>query len=161
MSIFPTKILLAFDGSKASSEAARAATEIANATDSELHVVYVLQPDRYKPQLGPEVWEGWEEGLERAKQHSRSWLEGEAERMRGERTKSSEAHLVLGRPDAEIVRLAEKLDAGLVVVGSRGLGGIRRALLGSVSDSVVRHARCPVLVVRVREAMSSRSEKSA
>jgi nucleotide-binding universal stress UspA family protein len=37
---------------------------------------------------------------------------------------------------------------GLVVVGSRGLGGIRRALIGSVSDSVVRHAHCPVLVVR-------------
>jgi nucleotide-binding universal stress UspA family protein len=33
-------------------------------------------------------------------------------------------------------------------VGSRGLGGIRRALMGSVSDSVVRHAHCPVLVVR-------------
>jgi|SRR5829696_7343832 len=78
----PGKILLAFDGSKASSEAALAATEIANATDSELHVVYVLQPDRYKPQLGPEMWEGWEEGLERAKRHARSWLEGEAERMR-------------------------------------------------------------------------------
>jgi nucleotide-binding universal stress UspA family protein len=34
------------------------------------------------------------------------------------------------------------------VMGSRGLGGIRRALMGSVSDSVVRHAHCPVLVVR-------------
>jgi nucleotide-binding universal stress UspA family protein len=107
------------------------------------------------------MWEGWEEGLERAKRHARSWLEGEAERMRGERAKSSEAHLVLGRPDAGFVWLAEELDAGLVVVGSRGLGGIRRALLGSVSDSVLRHAHCPVLVVRVREAMSSRSEKSA
>jgi len=34
------------------------------------------------------------------------------------------------------------------VVGSRGLGGIKRALMGSVSDSVMRHAHCPVLVVR-------------
>jgi nucleotide-binding universal stress UspA family protein len=40
------------------------------------------------------------------------------------------------------------LSAGLIVVGSRGLGPLRRALMGSVSDSVVRHARCPVLVVR-------------
>ena len=46
------------------------------------------------------------------------------------------------------MRLAEELDAGLIVVGSRGLGGVRRALIGSVSDSVVRHAHCPVLVVR-------------
>ena len=37
---------------------------------------------------------------------------------------------------------------GLIVLGSRGRGGIRRALMGSVSDAVVRHAHCPVLVVR-------------
>jgi nucleotide-binding universal stress UspA family protein len=60
----------------------------------------------------------------------------------------SQAYSRLGRPNAEIVHLAEELDAGIVVVGSRGVGGVRRALLGSVSDSVVRHAHCPVLVVR-------------
>ena len=47
-----------------------------------------------------------------------------------------------------IVGLAEELGAGLIVMGSRGFGGIRRALMGSASDSVVRHAHCPVLVVR-------------
>jgi nucleotide-binding universal stress UspA family protein len=47
-----------------------------------------------------------------------------------------------------IVGLAEELGAGLIVMGSRGLGRIRRALMGSVSDSVVRHAHCPVMVVR-------------
>jgi nucleotide-binding universal stress UspA family protein len=57
----------------------------------------------------------------------------------------------MGKAAAEIVDLAEELGAGLVVVGSRGLGGIRRALMGSVSDSVVRHAHCPVLVVRREE----------
>jgi len=55
----------------------------------------------------------------------------------------------MGNPAAEIVELAEELGVGLVVVGSRGLGGVRRALMGSVSDSVVRHAHCPVLVVRI------------
>jgi nucleotide-binding universal stress UspA family protein len=44
--------------------------------------------------------------------------------------------------------LAEEISAGLIVTGSRGRGGIRRALMGSVSDGVVRHAHCPVLVVR-------------
>ena len=57
-------------------------------------------------------------------------------------------HVGFGESDAEIVRLAEELDAGLTVVGSRGLGAVRGALIGSVSDSVVRHAHCPVLVVR-------------
>ena len=60
----------------------------------------------------------------------------------------TQAHARVGLPAAEILRLAEKLDVGLIVMGSRGLGGIRRALMGSVSDSVVRHAHCPVLVVR-------------
>ena len=58
------------------------------------------------------------------------------------------SHHTAGRPDAEIVALAEDLGAGLIVMGARGVGGIRRALTGSVSDSVVRHAHCPVLVVR-------------
>ncbi len=56
----------------------------------------------------------------------------------------------MGKPDAEIVSFAEELDAGLIVIGRRELGSIRRALMGSVSDPVVRHAYCPVLVVRPR-----------
>ncbi len=46
------------------------------------------------------------------------------------------------------MRVAEEVGTGLIVMGSRGLGGVKRALMGSVSDSVVRHAHCPVLVVR-------------
>jgi nucleotide-binding universal stress UspA family protein len=61
----------------------------------------------------------------------------------------------MGRPDVEIVELTEDLGAGLIVVGSRGLGGLRRTLMGSVSDSVVRHAHCPVLVVREGALSSS------
>ena len=50
-------------------------------------------------------------------------------------------------PDA-VTGIADEIGAGLIVMGSRGLGGLRRALMGSVSDSVVRHAHCPVLIVR-------------
>jgi nucleotide-binding universal stress UspA family protein len=50
--------------------------------------------------------------------------------------------------DENIVGLAEELGADLIVIGSRGLGGMKRLLMGSVSESVVRHAHCPVLVVR-------------
>lgn len=142
------KILVAIDGSEEASEAAQAATEVANATGSEVHLVYAMQKERYKPHLGPEMWEGWQEGFEQAKRSARSWVEQEAERMRGEGTKAVESHLLIGHPDAAIVWSAEEIGAGLVVVGSRGLGGIRRALIGSVSDSVVRHAYCPVMVIR-------------
>jgi nucleotide-binding universal stress UspA family protein len=58
------------------------------------------------------------------------------------------AHLRMSTPATEITKLAGELGAGLVVLGSRGLGGTRRALMGSVSDSVARHAHCPVLVAR-------------
>ena len=107
-----------------------------------------MQEERYRPHLGPEMWEGWQEGFEHAKRSARSWVEGQAEHMRSERVKTVESHLLLGRPDAATVWLAEEIGAGLVVLGSRGLGGMRRTLIGSVSDSVARHAHCPVMVVR-------------
>ena len=54
----------------------------------------------------------------------------------------------MGTAAREIVALAEQIGADLIVMGRRGLGGVRRALTGSVSNPVVRHARCPVMVVR-------------
>ncbi len=50
--------------------------------------------------------------------------------------------------DVEVVNLAEELDVGFIVVGSHGHGLLVRSLLGSPADSIVRHAHCPVLVVR-------------
>jgi nucleotide-binding universal stress UspA family protein len=57
-------------------------------------------------------------------------------------------HLRMGGVPDEIADLAEELGAGLIVMGSRGHGGIRRALMGSVSDYVMRQAHCPVMIVR-------------
>jgi nucleotide-binding universal stress UspA family protein len=54
----------------------------------------------------------------------------------------------VGTPWKEIVELAEELEVDAIVVGSRGLSAIRRLLLGSTAENVVRHAPCPVLVVR-------------
>ena len=58
------------------------------------------------------------------------------------------AEIAHGHVGHEIVKLAESVRAELVVVGSRGLTGTTRYLMGSVSDSVVKYAPCPVLVVR-------------
>ena len=151
MSIFPATILLATDGSKEAQLAATTAADLAKSTGSELHVVYVghMPPVFYESPgawaLDPEL-----QGRmgERAEEGARTKLEEEVQRVREAGGEVAEVHARLGRPDAEIVGLADELGAGLIVLGSRGLGPLRRALMGSVSDSVVRHAHCPVLVVR-------------
>lgn len=52
------------------------------------------------------------------------------------------------RPGEVIIRVAEEEKANMIVMGTRGLGTVRRTILGSVSDYVVHHAQCPILVCR-------------
>jgi nucleotide-binding universal stress UspA family protein len=58
-----------------------------------------------------------------------------------------ELRVLEGRPGQELCRLAAEVSARAIVMGTRGRGGMRRALLGSVSDHVVRNAPCPVIVI--------------
>lgn len=53
-----------------------------------------------------------------------------------------------GEPGEAIVDYAEKNKVDVVVVGSRGLGAIKRAFLGSTADYVTHHLKCPVLIVK-------------
>ena len=161
MSIFPTRILLATDGSENVAHAADVAVQLSKVTGSELHVVYVgedaysatlIYPETIDPGgVQPEDPVLLEQLQQQFEQMSHRVLETETEKVRGVGGTVTQSHLRMGKADIEIVNLAEELGAGLVVVGSRGLGGIKRALMGSVSDSVVRHAHCPVLVVREEE----------
>jgi nucleotide-binding universal stress UspA family protein len=158
MSIFPTKILLATDGSSEAELATQTAVDLARMSDSELHVVYVenyssialLYPEVSDPAGVAPMWDPiLKEDLERSsEQRSRELLDAEVERVHSAGGTVAQAHLMMGEVAREIVHLAEDLRAGLIVMGSRGRGGIRRALIGSVSDSVVRHAHCPVMVTR-------------
>jgi nucleotide-binding universal stress UspA family protein len=148
MSIFPTKILLATDGSEEARLAARTAVDLARKTDSELHVVNVGLQDYGYPIYAVPEYESARRIQENLEQELRKLLDAEVEQVKAAGGTVVGAHFGVGRPDAEIVKLAEEIGAGLIVMGSRGRGGIRRAVMGSVSDSVVRHAHCPVLVVR-------------
>ena len=152
MSFFPRTILLATDGSDEADLATQAAAELSKATASEVHVTYVLPTEA--DLIGPHAYtdEIRESLIEQAERDARSLLEGRAERVRSEGGKVAETHLRVGRPDKEIVRLARVLGVGTIVLGSRGLGALDRMLIGSVSESVVRHAHCPVYVVRGDEA---------
>ena len=158
MSIFPTKILLATDGSEDAAHATEVAVELSKITGSELHVVYVGK-DAYSETFAyPESTDpGWVEQEDpvlikelgqQFEQMARRILDAEVEKVQAAGGTVAQAHLRMGTAATEITDLAEEMSVGLVVVGSRGLGGIRRALVGSVSDAVSRHAHCPVLIAR-------------
>ena len=155
MSIFPTKILLATDGSVESELALNTAVDLANSTSSELHVVHV--GGQYHPDL-PTLRDPalFEEGFQGLEQETQEVLDGQARKIEEAGGTVQEAHYRRGRKNQEIVHLGEEIGAGLIVMGSRGRGGVRRALMGSVSDSVIRHAHCPVLVVRNEEHQAAR-----
>ena len=148
MSIFPTKILLATDGSEEARQAAQAAAELSKDTGSEVHVTYVLPSPRELRGHHLYSQEVMRSVTKQAEEEGHSFLDDQGEQLRSSGGKVAETHLRAGEPDKEIVRLSEELGVGTIVIGSRGLGGLRRSLMGSVSESVVRHAHCPVFVVR-------------
>ena len=148
MSVFPTTILLATDGSDGAARATEAATELSRENGWEVHVVYVLPTPAQligHHLYSDEIRESLIGGAER---DAETFLKEQAEKISSGGGKVAETHLRSGDPDKEILRTAEALGVGLIVIGSRGLGAISRALIGSVSDSVVKHAHCPVLVMR-------------
>ena len=132
MSVFPTKVLVATDGSEDSQLAARVAVELAQKTSSELHVVYVLP----WPDVGVRDLWGFDD-------RARDAAEG-IEALGGT---VAETHFKSGDPKLGIVAVAEELGAGFLVMGKTGYGGLRRAFMGSISDYVVKHSHSPVVVV--------------
>jgi nucleotide-binding universal stress UspA family protein len=143
MNSFPSKILLATDGSEDATLASRAAIELSNRTASELHVVHVWH-DVPIPHFHSFV-------RVRLRQEAQEVLRKQLECIERAGGTVAEAHLREGRTVDEILDLSEELEVGLLIVGSRGLGGVGRILLGSVSEGIVHHARRPILVMRGTE----------
>ena len=142
MGMFPTKILLATDGSPEAVLATRAAMAMANGTGSELSVVHVEEvPVLAHSYAGREAEKG-------EATRARQWLEEHVGKIEEAGGKVAESHLRLGRPAHQIVRLSETIGAGLIVIGNQGLSAFRRFLMGSVSEMVMHYASCPVYVVR-------------
>ena len=116
MNSFPNKILLATDGSEDADLAARAAIELSNRTASELHVVHVWH-DVPTPHFHSFV-------RAQLRQEAEETLQRQLERIEQAGGTVAEAHLREGRTIDEILDLSEELEVGLLVVGSRGLGGV-------------------------------------
>jgi nucleotide-binding universal stress UspA family protein len=136
----PEKVLLATDGSKDAALAARAAVDVCEGTGAELHVVHAwpsVPTARLRPFMRAEL-----------KKLGNELLEEGVKRVEDSGGLVTGAHLLEGRAADEILDLAGQIQAGLVVMGSRGLGPVGRIALGSVSEAVIHHSDWPVLVLR-------------
>jgi nucleotide-binding universal stress UspA family protein len=146
MSVFRT-IVAAIDFSETSDDALKIACELAACHGSELHLLHVI------PDARQQAWSVEAPGLDFSALQQESMAD--AERMLADRTVAVTASLprvvrkvVAGLPAArEIDQYASDHRADLIVVGTHGYGPVRRLVLGSVADRVVRMAPCPVLTV--------------
>ena len=139
-----TTILFATDGSSDAALAGQAAADISRKTGAQLHVVHVwtdVPPPAYPALV-------FDDYSRQAEEEARKLLRRQVWNAQVAGGSVAGHHLREGRPAEEIMFLAERLEADLVVVGRRGVGRIKRMITGSVSEGVVHRASCPVLVVR-------------
>lgn len=146
------KIVCATDGAKQSSAAVEMLKHFALKSGDEIRIVTVIDmavpisidvTGGYLPETS-----GFEE---RARENATSILsdaEAQLTKFFAESDLSISAEVLFGSPGSRIVETARDFGAELIVVGSHGHNRLERLLLGSVSDSVVHHAPCSVLVVR-------------
>ncbi|MDU4697054.1 MAG: universal stress protein [Paenibacillus sp.] len=140
------KIIAAYDGSKAANKALDKAIELCKATPgAKLEVLHVYDFPRFYVAEGfapvpTSMNKDFYELAERTAEEAKSRLAAAG----------LEPNVTMdqGSPAETILEFAQKNGADLIVIGSRGLGGIREFVLGSVSHNVVQHARIPVLVVK-------------
>jgi nucleotide-binding universal stress UspA family protein len=149
------KILVAFDSSEPANKALDFAVDIAEKYSAELLILSVIQPTitpvlEY-PQLGvtapPPV--AISSYIKEVKDRHRKIISEAYKRIK--KTKPNlkvSTKLLEGRPSDTIVETAEQGNFSLIVIGSQGLGGVKKFLLGSVSDRVADEAICPVLIVK-------------
>lgn len=137
------KILLAVDGSEHALRAAKTAGDLARAMNAQ-HLRIVVAYDPIPPYLGePNLQHAIDARLSQAN----AILE-DAVKALGEMRAEVHTELIEGSPAEAIIDVANTRGSDVIVLGSRGLGRIAGAVLGSTSQKVVAHAHCPVLIVR-------------
>ena len=145
------KILLATDGSESARAAVDCLLRFPFPSDSEVTILTVIDRNVFKNEEVSSINEEQRDELEETEKivqvAAQELLAEEATRLTGAGWSESR-ELRIGHPAEEIVRLAEQLGSDCIVVGSHGTSGIRRFLLGSVSDYVLQYAPCSVLIVK-------------
>ena len=140
------KILFPTDFSTASDAAMRYATGLAKESGATLYIVHVEEPPMAYG--GGELYYGIPDP-------DRQELERMLSKLKpGDESIPYEHRLLIGDPAAEVVKLAETEEIDIIVLGTHGRTGIRRLLMGSVAEAIVRRAPCPVLTYKEPEAHS-------
>ena len=137
------KVLLASDGSEGAQKATEAALEIARKFGIPLGILNVVEPSLISSHGGPEIHD-----MNAIAGRSRDLVKRNAQQPAEAAGIACEMEQVEGTPAPTIIRYAENYGYDLIVVGSRGMGGFKSLLLGSVSNYVAHHANGPLLVVR-------------
>lgn len=153
-------IVVATDGSKPAEEAVRQATDLASHEGARLHLV-TAYPDPQMLRDPTTIWSNEPKGVIDSGRTGggartetvdlREIAESVLKRAAREAVSKGvdvETHASEGEPAEVIINVANQVGADLIVIGSRGLTGIKRYLLGSVSTKVSQHAHCSVMIVR-------------
>ena len=139
------RIVCAFDGSDHSMKAAEQAADLARRFGAELFLIYVVEPYAPPVDLPGISFVDWGEPHKKAGTR----LTADAAAHLAEKFGvKPEVEIRVGGPANEVGAFAQDKQADLIVVGSRGLGAVKRMLLGSVADRVVHLSHGPVFVVR-------------
>ena len=143
-------ILVATDGSQAATAALDAAVALAVETGDEIVAITVwraLQGDYGVAHPSAAILDDL---LTAEREHAEATLDDARARAEtaGVRVRT---RLATGDPAHEICAHARDIDARLIAVGTRGYGSVASLLLGSVSNAIIRHAACPVMVIREPE----------
>lgn len=144
-------VLIATDGSDGANEAIRFLLSLPLVRNTKVRLLSAVESTPY-PASAPKMIRAQLKGmiaqLERERRAEvEKVLDRAARELKAKVTRLTRS-MPTGHPAREIVAAAASFDADLVVVGARGLGGMKRLLLGSVSERVLHHARCPVLIVK-------------
>lgn len=140
-------ILIAVDGSHEAEWAFNKAVAVAKRNDAKLTIVNVIDSRTYSSY---EVYDA--QFTEKSKHFSEELLKGYKEVAANAGVTNVETRLEFGSPKAIIPKkIAPEVGADLIMSGTSGLNAVERFIVGSVSEAIVRHAPCDVLVVRTEE----------
>lgn len=141
------RILVAYDGSLLSRHAIQEAKwQARQEPDSEVHIISVIKATGPKTNvhvsrnISNDLVEKFRPQMEKIKEEfERENISVVVDILIGEHNEN---------PGVQICKYAENNEVDLIIIGSRGLGNLKRIFLGSVSNNVVQHARCRVLVIK-------------